>query len=205
MHDPSSIEGFYQLNRYTTMTITQDGSKLYVQRSGQQRVEILPEGRDRYFSPVVDVEFAFELAEDGKVRGFTSLQSDHSEYAKAIDGPRMQLITESLARRQRDSAADPESEPLLRRFVEGLRSSSINYGQLSVPVAQKTRQRQAELSELFNRLGDIRTATFVGVTPKGEDLFDVRFDNGSMRWSMLPDGNGGIDDVGFTFLMKAVG
>jgi len=205
MHDPSSIEGLYQLNRYTTMTVTQDGSKLYVQRSGQQRVEILPEGRDRYFCPVVDVEFAFEFAEDGKVRGFTSLQNGHSEYAKAIDGTRMQLITESLGRRQKDPAADPESESLLRRYVEQLRSSSVNYGKFSVPVAQMTRRRQAEFSELFNRLGDIRAVTFTGVTPEGEDLFDVRFDNGSMRWSVLPDGNGGIDDVGFTFLMKAVG
>jgi len=205
MHDPSSIEGSYQLNRYTTMTITQDGSKLYAQRSGQQRVEILPEGRDRYFCPVVDVEFAFEFAEDGKVRGFTSLQNGHSEYAKAIDGARMQLITESLARRQKDPAADPESEPLLRRYVEQLRSSSVNYGKFSVPVAQMTRQRQPEFSELFNRLGDIRTVTFAGVSSGGEDLFDVRFDNGSMRWTMLPDGNGGIDDVGFTFLMKVVG
>jgi hypothetical protein len=128
-----------------------------------------------------------------------------SEYAKAIDGARMQLITESLARRQNDPAADPESEPLLRRFVEQLRSSSIHYGELSVPVAQMTRQHQPEFSELFKRLGDIRDVTFVGATPEGEDLFDVRFDNGTMRWRMLPDGNGGIDAVGFTFLMKAVG
>jgi hypothetical protein len=74
-----------------------------------------------------------------------------------------------------------------------------------VPVAQMTRQRQPEFSQLFSRLGDIRTVTFAGVTPEGEDLFDVRFDNGTMRWRMLPDGNGGIDVVGFTFLMKAVG
>jgi CubicO group peptidase (beta-lactamase class C family) len=205
MHDTASLEGFYQLNRYTTMTIARDGSNLYVQRSGQQRFEILPEGHDRYFGKVVDVEFAFEFGEGGKVRGFTSLQNGHSEYAKAIDGSRMQVITESLARRQKDPAADPESEPLLRRYVEQLRSSSINYGELSVPVAQMTRQRQPDFSQLFNRLGDIRTVTFAGVTSGGEDLFDVRFDNGSMRWTMLPDGNGGIDDVGFTFLMKVVG
>jgi hypothetical protein len=204
MHDPSSIEGAYQLNRYTTMTIAKDGGKLYVRRSGQQSVEILPEGRDRYFCPVVDVEFAFQFGEGDKVKGFTSLQNGQSEYAKAIDGARMQLITESLARRRRDPAADPESEPLLRRYVDQLRSSSINFGELSVPVAQMTRQRQAEFSDLFKRLGDIRTVTFTGVT-EGEDRFDVQFDNGSMRWSILPDGHGGIDDVGFTFLMKAVG
>jgi hypothetical protein len=93
---------------------------------------------------------------------------------------------------------------MLRRYVQQLRSSSINYGQLSVPVAQMTRQRQSEFSQLFSRLGDIRTVIFAGVTPEGEDLFDVRFDNGSMRWRMLPDGNGGIDAVGFTFLVNAV-
>ena len=187
------------------MTIVRDGSKLYAQRSGQQRVEILPEGRNRFFCPIVDVEFAFEFSEDGKVKGFTSLQNGHSEYAKAIDGSRMQVITEALARRQKDPAADPESESMLRRCVQQLRSSSINYGELSVPVAQMTRQRQPEFSQLFSRLGDIRTLTFAGVTPEGEDLFDVRFDNGSMRWRMLPDGNGGIDAVGFTFLVKTVG
>jgi len=205
MHDPSSIEGSYQLNRYTTMTIVRDGSTLYAQRSGQQRVEILPEGRDKYFCPVVDVEFAFQFGEGDKVKGFTSLQNGQSEYAMAIDGSRVNAINESLARRRKDPAADPESEPILRRYVEQLRSSSINYGELSVPVAQMTRQHEPEFSELFYRLGDIRTVTFAGVTPEGEDLFDVRFDNGSMRWRMLPDGNGGIDAVGFTFLMKAVG
>ena len=123
----------------------------------------------------------------------------------AIDGSRVKAINESLARRRKDPAADPESEPMLRRYVEQVRSSSINYGELSVPVAQMTRQRQPEFSQLFNRLGDIRTVTFAGVTPEGEDLFEVRFDNGTMRWRMLPDGNGGIDVVGFTFLMKTVG
>jgi hypothetical protein len=153
----------------------------------------------------VDVEFAFQFGEGDKVKGFTSLQNGQSEYATAIDGSRVKVINESLVRRRKSSAADPESEPMLRRYVEQLRSSSINYSELSVPVAQMTRQHQPEFSELFNRLGDIRTVTFAGVTPEGEDLFDVRFDSGTMRWRMLPDGNGGIDVVGFTFLMKAVG
>jgi hypothetical protein len=205
MRDTASLEGFYQLNRYTTMTIARDGSKLYVQRSGQQRFEILPEGHDRYFGKVVDVEFAFEFGEGGKVRGFTSLQNGRSEYARVLDESRMKVINEAFARRRMDQAADPQSEPLLRLYIEQMRSASINYGELSVPVAQMTRQHQPEFSELFNRLGDIRTVNFAGVTPGGEDLFDVRFDNGTMRWTMLPDGNGGIDDVGFTFLMKAVG
>jgi len=167
MHDPSSIEGSYQLNRYTTMTIVRDDSKLYAQRSGQQRVEILPEGRDKYFCPVVDVEFAFQFGEGDKVKGFTSLQNGQSEYAMAIDGSRVKAINESLAHRRKDPTADPESEPILRCYVEQLRSSSINYGELSVPAAQMTRQHQPEFSELFYRLGDIRTVTFAGVTPRG--------------------------------------
>jgi hypothetical protein len=146
-----------------------------------------------------------QLWPGGKVRGFTSLQNGRSEYARVLDESRVKVINEAFARRRKDQAADPQSEPLLRLYIEQLRSASINYGELSVPVAQMTRQRQPEFSELLSRLGDIRTVTFAGVTPGGEDLFDVRFDNGSMRWTMLPDGNGGIDDVGFTFLIKAVG
>jgi hypothetical protein len=54
-------------------------------------------------------------------------------------------------------------------------------------------------------LRKVQRISFVGVAPDGADVFDIQFDNGPMRWSILPTEDGHVDEIGFTFLIRVVG
>jgi CubicO group peptidase (beta-lactamase class C family) len=205
LHDDSAIVGTYQLSRYTLMHVTHVGDRLFVQRTGQGKLELLPEGHDRYFLRDVDCQFIFAFDPVGHATGFTSIQGGQIEFAKAITESQSESVRMSLAQKLHDNHVDPLSESALRGYIEQLRRGSVNYGRLSVEVAQRTRARQAEFSQLIIALREVQQISFVGVAPDGEDVFDVQFDNGPMRWSILPTEDGHVDEIGFTFLIRSVG
>jgi CubicO group peptidase (beta-lactamase class C family) len=204
-HDTSAIVGAYQLYRYTFVKLTQEGDRLFFQRSGQGKLELFPEGHDRYFFRVVDAQIMFDFDPLGRPRGFTVLQNGHLERATAVDESDIATVNKSLAQRLRDKTPDPQSEPTLRRYIEYLRSASVDYGQLSVPIAQMTRQRLSEFTSLVVHLGKIEAVSFKGVAPNGADIFDVRFDNGLMEWRIVPTERGAVDDIGFHFHITGLG
>jgi len=204
-HDDRAVVGTYQLSRYTLMQVTKEGDRLFVQRTGQGQLEMLPEGHDRYFLRDVDCEFIFAFDSEGHVTSFTSLQGGQVEFARVISEAQREDVAKSLALKRHDNRADPRSEPALRAYIEALREGTVDYGRLSVEVAQRTRHRQAEFSKLMVALRKVQRISFVGVAPDGADVFDIQFDNGPMRWSILPTEDGHVDDIGFTFLIRAVG
>lgn len=206
-HDDRAIVGTYQLSRYTLMQVTQAGDRLFVQRTGHGQLELLPEGHDRYFLRDVDCQFMFAFAFDaaGHATSFTSLQGGQVEFARAITEAQSEVVAKSLAQKRHDNHADPRSEPALRTYIEALRAGTVDYGRLSVEVAQRTRERQAEFSHLMVALRKVQRISFVGVAPDGADVFDILFDNGPMRWTILPTADGQVDAIGFTFLIRPVG
>ena len=61
--------GVYRFDEETTRTITREGSKLFSQRSGSSKVEILATARDELFFTESDSRFRFMRDTQGKVTG----------------------------------------------------------------------------------------------------------------------------------------
>lgn len=60
--DPKTFDAFtgrYQLAPTFFMTISREGDKLYAQATGQGRFQIFPEGPDKFFAKVADVQITF--------------------------------------------------------------------------------------------------------------------------------------------------
>ncbi len=69
--DPATYDdyaGVYELQPGFTLTITREGDRLFGQATGQQRVELFPESKDRFFLKVVDAKLSFVRGKDGAVK-----------------------------------------------------------------------------------------------------------------------------------------
>ncbi|HLP17640.1 MAG TPA: serine hydrolase [Bacteroidota bacterium] len=72
--DPKVLEpyaGSYSLFPGFTLTVTQEGGKLMVQATGQEKFEVYPESETEFFYKVVDAQITFEQPIDGKCNKLT--------------------------------------------------------------------------------------------------------------------------------------
>jgi nitroreductase len=77
--------GKYELQPGFILTFTVEGSKIFTQATGQQKVEIFPETETEFFLKVVDAQITFNLDNDGKVIGLTLHQGGRDMPAKKTE------------------------------------------------------------------------------------------------------------------------
>jgi Domain of unknown function (DUF3471) len=85
----------------------------------------------------------------------------------------------------------PGGEAALRQLIDGIRHGEPDYTRMSVQAANTMRQQQLYLhQEIWSRMGAIQAITFVGIGSAGEDIYQVRCENGSaeVRLDLLKDG-----------------
>jgi len=75
--------GEYQLGP-ATITVTKEGSSLFVQSTGQPAFEIFPKSETEFFLKVVKATITFEMDETGKVTGLTLDQGGIKQTAKKM-------------------------------------------------------------------------------------------------------------------------
>jgi CubicO group peptidase (beta-lactamase class C family) len=85
--DPKLFDGYvgqYQLAPNFVMAITRDGARLFVQATGQPKLEIFPENDRNYFLKVVDAQITFETDSQGRATGLVLHQNGMNQTAKRI-------------------------------------------------------------------------------------------------------------------------
>jgi len=85
--DPKIFDGYigqYQLAPNFILTVTREGTQLFVQATGQPKLEICPEGERDYFLKIVDAQITFETDVQGKATGLILHQNGMNQAAKRI-------------------------------------------------------------------------------------------------------------------------
>lgn len=85
--DPKVLDGYigqYQLAPNFVMTITRDGTQLFVQATGQPKLEIFPESDRDYFLKIVDAQITFETDSQGRATGLVLHQNGMNQPAKRV-------------------------------------------------------------------------------------------------------------------------
>lgn len=82
------------------------------------------------------------------------------------------------------------TEAALRTLVAGLASGSPDYGKLSPQFAEVVRRDLPMTHPLFSSMGELKSMTFTGRGPMGDDTFELAFANGKMIMSAALDANG---------------
>ncbi|MCC6131329.1 MAG: serine hydrolase [Acidobacteria bacterium] len=196
--------GSYQLNPGAVFQITREGDQLFEQLTGQAKFPIFPQSEREFFLKAVDAQIDFEVDAEGKATQLILHQNGRDMRAKRLDDAEASRIAEEAAaradlaaKRFKEQTPAAGSEAALRRNVEELRTGQPDYSKMSAPLAEVTRQQLPKLKETILRLGAVQSVTFKGVGQRGQDIYEVKFENGLTEWriSLMPDGK--IEGVGF--------
>ena len=76
--------GKYELSPGFIMEITTEDNKIFVQPTGQPKMEIFPESKVKFFLKVNDTQITFEKDESGKVTQLTLHRPGRNVLAKKI-------------------------------------------------------------------------------------------------------------------------
>ena len=88
------------------------------------------------------------------------------------------------------SAPTPGTEAVLRSLVAGLASGSPDYSKLSPQFAEVVRGDLPRTHPLFSSMGELKSVTFRGRGPRGDDVYDLVFAKGGVRMSVALDADG---------------
>jgi hypothetical protein len=189
--------GSYQLFPNAIMTISRDGDRFFEQLTGQQKLQIFPEGERKFFLKVVDAQITFDTDAQGKATQLTLHQNGRDMPAKHLDEAQAAALVAAVAKRFKDQKPAPGSEDALRRDIEELRAGQPKYELLSPNLADVTRRQLPQLKSTINELGAVESVTFKSVAEGGADIYEVKFEHGSTEWRITLEPDGKIVGVGF--------
>ena len=86
------------------------------------------------------------------------------------------------------SAPTAGTEAILRSLVAGLASGSPPYDKLSPQFAEVVRGDLPRTHPMFSSMGELKSVTFRGRGPRGDDVYDLVFAKGGVRMSVALDG-----------------
>jgi CubicO group peptidase (beta-lactamase class C family) len=188
----SRYEGAYQMGPNATMLIRMDGNQLVSRLSGQGPVAIFPQSDTMFFLKVVDAQIEFPK-EDSKPSRLTLHQNGRDMVAKRMDESEFQRLSAAFAsdaKRFKDQTAAPGSEDALRKMIGDIIAGKPDYDHMSASLASATRRQLPQLQSRFASLGSMQSLKFTSVGPGGADIYQVKFEKGSLEYRiwMAPDG-----------------
>jgi hypothetical protein len=190
----SRYPGAYQIAQGPAMLISLEGNQLVTKLGNQPPVPIFPESETMFFAKIVDAQIEFPRVEaEGKASQMTLHQNGRDITAKRLDDAEAKRIADAAAaaaKRFKDQTAAPGSEAALRKMIEDVRLGKPDYDTMSSGLAAATRQQLPQLQSSVTGLGALQSVTFKGVGPAGPDIYQVKFDKGSLEYRiwLAPDG-----------------
>jgi CubicO group peptidase (beta-lactamase class C family) len=190
----SRYVGAYQMAQGANMLITLDNNQLSAKLAAQPAFPIFPETQTMFFLKVVDAQIEFTRNDDqGRPAGLILHQNGRDMPGKRLDEAEAKKLADAaaaFAKRFKDQTAAPGSEAALRKMIEGLRLGQPTYDLMSPGLADLTRQQLPQLQSMIVELGALQSVTFKGVGPGGADIYQVKFEKGSLEYRiwLAPDG-----------------
>lgn len=191
--------GAYQLAQGPAMLITLEGNQLVSKLGNQPPAPIFPESETTFFLKVVDAQLEFPKTEaQGKASQLTLHQNGRDITAKRLDEAEAKRVGDAAAaaaKRFKDQTAAPGSEAALRKMIEDVRLGQPDYSKMSSGLADATRQQLPQLQSTITGLGAIQSMTFKGVGPAGPDIYQVKFDKGSLEYRIWLAADGKVESA----------
>jgi CubicO group peptidase (beta-lactamase class C family) len=201
--DPGVLDryvGRFRLTPSAIVAVTREGNALFIQLTGQGKIEIYPESDRTFFLKVVDAEITFETDSAGRTTELILDQGGCSPRATRLDDVESNRIADAeaaFAKRFKDQTPTPGSEAALRRIIEESQSGKPNYDLMSPSLAEATRQQLRLLQSAIVPLGALQSVSFKGVGPGGADIYQAKFANGTLEYRIWVSADGKVDSVNF--------
>jgi beta-lactamase regulating signal transducer with metallopeptidase domain len=184
--------GMYRLGPADIMTIVHQGNGLTAQLTGQQALPIFPQSANQFVYTAVKASITFNTGADGAVTGLVLHQNGANVPAPRITQAEANADLSALKTRIDRNQPEPGSEAALRTTIAAQASGNPDYNDMTAKLAQAVQRQAPRIGPILAQLGTLQSVHFQGVTPKGWDLYDVRFANGDTQWRITLDETGKI-------------
>jgi len=196
----SRYVGAYQMQNGPINLITLEGNQLSTKLGNQQALPIYAQSETKFFLKAVDAQVEFS-GDDGQGRAaqMTIHQNGRDMVGKRMNDAEAKKLADqqaAIARRFKDQTAAPGSEAAVKRMVEEIRAGKPNYELMSTQLGNATRQQLARLQPMLTELGALQSVTFKGVGPGGADIYEVKFEKGSIEYRLSMTADGKVDSAG---------
>ncbi len=193
--------GIYAMAPGVNMTITLAGNQLAGQMTGQGKIALSAESETTFVPQGIDAQIEFPKDDSkGPASQLILHQNGRDTTAKRLDDAEAKKVADAAAafdKRFKDQTAAKENEAALRQMIEELQSGKPNYDRMSVGLANATRQQLPQLQSTIAGLGAVQSVKFTGVGPGGADIYQVKFEKGSLEYRIWLAPDGKIDSANF--------
>ena len=191
--------GAYKMASGANMLITLENNQLMSKLGNQNAIPVFPEAQTMFFPKVVDAELEFTKDDDrGRPAEMILHQNGRDMPAQRLSDGEFQKIMDAaaaFAKRFKDQTAAPGSEAALRRMIGELQAGKPDYDQMSPGLAQATRQQLPQLQSTIVGLGTLESVKFTGVGPGGADIYQVKFEKGTLEYRIWLGLDGKVDSA----------
>jgi len=182
-------EGYYEFPDGDLMRVWRDGNRFLTQLQGEPAVEIFPQSERDFFAKNVDAQITFE-EHGGPADAFVLHQNGKDQSAKRLDEADAEARSAELVERIRNQAPAPGTAGALRRHIAEMQAGNPEYARMSPQLAEAVRASLTSRRSLLKSLGAVQAVRFESVSRAGVDVYEVRFEHGTMQWRIKlgPDG-----------------
>lgn len=182
------------------MLITIEDGHLAGQLTGQQPLPIFPESETMFFAKAISVQIEFPATPaQGHAAQLTLHQNGRDVVGTRLsdaEGRQLADAATATAKRIKDQTATPGSEAALRRVIEETRAGKPDYSLMSDAMGAATRQQLPQLQSMMAQMGAVQSVAFKGVGPGGNDIYEVKFANGSLEYRIGVSAGGRVEAIG---------
>jgi beta-lactamase regulating signal transducer with metallopeptidase domain len=195
--------GRFQFNAMSVLTVTRDHERLFVQSTGRPKLRLLALGDHEFVDELGDARVTFVADGDAPAAAvLLSAPSTGSRRGARTDAAKADEIEAAFKRRNaevadrfRDQTPMPGGRAALRQLIEDLRRSAPSYERMSPYLADKMRRQLPQIQSVLGALGAPESIFFRGVGPGGNDIYGVKFTNGSAEFRIGLAADGTIKDA----------
>jgi CubicO group peptidase (beta-lactamase class C family) len=184
--------GNYELSANFILTVTREGAQLLVGATGQSRAAVYPKSSVEFFYKVVDAQITFELDAQGHAAALVLHQNGRDQRARRIDDADAKKLADYVAHHFADQKANSDSEASVRRQIKELQRRAPDLDEFTPELAEIARPQMPHIEDMIADLGSLQSVSFKGVGPGGADIFNLKFEHGSLEWRIFLDTKGKI-------------
>jgi len=179
--------GHYELTPAAIFTVTREGEQLFVQLTGQPRFAVYPKNNTEFFLKVVDAQVTFDPDDSGQATKLVLHQNGLDQPAQRIEAAKAKQLEATVAQRFKDQKPFPHGEATIRDEIDLEQHKKPVYDLMTPNLAAIAKPQQEHFQSLIANLGALQSVSFKGVGPGGFDIYDVKFEHGSVDWRILLD------------------
>ena len=192
--------GVYGMGPGVNMIVTIENGRLVSQMTHQQKLPLTPLSANTFTPKVVDAQLEFPKGEQGPASQIVLHQNGRDMTAKRLSDADAKIVLDAAAdfdRRFKEQKPAAGSEAAVRRMIDELIAGKPHYDLMSPDLAAATRQQLTGIQSMFAGFGTLQSISFKGVGPGGADIYQVKFDKGSIDYRIWLAPDGKVESAGF--------